>query len=64
VLIFVRFDPVHWAMMAMMREEYETVDHYISKLTEICREYIRRLEDLEVLGITEEEYEQALIHDL
>jgi len=51
-------------MMAMMREECETVDHYISKLTEICREYIRRLEDLEVLGITEEEYEEALIHDL
>ena len=50
--------------MAMMREEYETVDRYISKLTEKCREYIRRLEDLEVLGITEEEYEQALIHDL
>ncbi|MDH5439095.1 MAG: hypothetical protein OEY31_00635 [Candidatus Bathyarchaeota archaeon] len=43
--------------MAVMREEYETVDHYIHKLTEICREYIRRLEDLEVLGITEEEYE-------
>ena len=47
-----------------MREEYEIADHYIKKLTEICREHIRRLEDLEVLGITEEEYEQALIHDL
>jgi len=48
---------VCWVVMAVMREEYETVDHYIHKLTEICREYIRRLEDLEVLGITEEEYE-------
>jgi len=51
-------------MMAVMREECETVDHYINKLTEICREYIQRLEDLEMLGITEEEYELALVHDL
>ena len=47
-----------------MREEYETADHYIGELIQKCREYIRRLEDLEVLDITGEEYEPAEIHDL
>jgi len=46
-----------------MRGKYETADHYIAELIQKCREYIRRLEDLEVLDETSEEYELAEIHD-
>jgi len=42
-----------------MRARYETADHYIGELIQKCREYIRRLEDLEVLDETGEAYEPA-----
>jgi hypothetical protein len=52
-----------WMVTGEMREEYETADHYIGELIQKCRECIRRLEDLEVLDETGEEYELAEIHD-
>ena len=48
-----------WMVTGEMRGNYETADHYIGELIHKCREYIRRLEDLEVLDETGEEYEPA-----
>ena len=48
-----------WTVTGEMRARYETADHYIGELIQKCREYIRRLEDLEVLDETGEAYEPA-----